>query len=247
MIFSRIIYSAILIGVVTGVLLTLMQLASLTPIIQAAEQYEQTESDHHDADDAAAHSHESAWMPAAGFERSAFTFIANILASTGFAAILLALMVQSRAGGGRISWSQGSLWGLAGYCVIFLAPALGLPPEIPGVEAAPVAHRQLWWLLTVISVAIGLGIIAFTINKLKALGLIFLAMPYLVGAPHNDAANFANVEVEVAAILQSLQQKFILLSAGTNLLFWLLLALVCTYVFNRWFKETLNGAGYADA
>ena len=245
MIFSRIIYSAILIGMVTGVLLTLMQLASLTPIIQAAEHYEQTSSDHHDAADAATHSHESAWTPADGFERSAFTFIANILASTGFAAILLALMVQSRAGGGRISWSQGSLWGLAGFSVIFLAPALGLPPEIPGVEAAPVAHRQLWWLLTVISVAIGLGIIAFTINKLKALGLIFLAMPYLVGAPHNDAANFA--DAEVAAILQSLQQKFILLSAGTNLLFWLLLALVCTYVFNRWFKEFVSGGGYADA
>ena len=40
MIFSRIIYSAILVGFVAGVLLTSLQIASLNPIIFAAESYQ---------------------------------------------------------------------------------------------------------------------------------------------------------------------------------------------------------------
>ena len=134
MIFSRIIYSAILIGAVTGVLLSCLQVISLNPIIFAAETYEieaapasagDGHSDHsHDPDLAQGNAHDAeAWAPADGIERTTYTFLANVLASTGYAAILLALMSQfwlSR--NHQISWTQGALWGLAGFSALFLAP-----------------------------------------------------------------------------------------------------------------------------
>ena len=258
MIFTRIIYSAILIGIVAGALLSVMQLVSLNPIILAAEAYESSPENssehnsghshdnadgHHDDDHAA-----QAWSSVDGFERTAYSFLANILISTGFAAVLLALMVQFRiADGGRISWSQGGLWGLAGFAAIFFAPALGLPPEIPGLEAAALPNRQLWWVFTVASVGIGLGILAFALNKLKITGLLFLAMPYLVGAPHGDGPAFNHVDSEIVAALEKLHQQFIIASTGTNLVFWLLLGLACSYVFNRWLKSISIDGNYVDA
>ncbi|MFT5220453.1 MAG: cobalt transporter subunit CbtA [Planctomycetota bacterium] len=256
MIFTRIIYSAILIGIVAGALLSVLQLVSLNPIIIAAEVYESgpennpehsseldSELSHNNAD-----GHHDDSHAADEFERSSYSFLANILVSTGFTAVLLALMVQFRiADGARISWAQGCLWGLAGFVAIFLAPALGLPPEIPGAEAAALPNRQLWWIFTVVSVAIGLCILAFALNKLKFTGLLFLAMPYLVGAPHNDGPAFTHADSEVVAALEKLHEQFIIASAGTSLVFWLLLGLACSYVFNRWFKSLSIDGNYVDA
>lgn len=244
MIFSRIIYSAILVGLVTGVLLSSLQIASLKPVILAAEAYEigagesatgngvEAHSDH-------GHEHdEDAWAPADGLERTAYTLLANILLSTGFAAIMLALMNLSWLARKRnISWSQGSLWGLAGFTALFLAPALGLPPEIPGVTSAPVEHRQLWWLLTALSVAIGLGIFAFTAVRIKALGLLFLVIPYVVGAPRVDGSMFRHPDPNAAQALVYLHQQFVVISGITNLVFWLVLGLACRYAFYRWLRN----------
>jgi len=241
MIFSRIIYSAILVGLVSGVLLSSLQIASLNPIIFAAEAYEidagETLADKGgDGHSDHGHDHDS-WVPADGLERTAYTFLANILLSTGFAAMMLALMNLSWMARKRsISWSQGSLWGLAGFVAMFLAPALGLPPEIPGVTAAPVEHRQIWWLLTALSVAIGLGIFAFTAVRIKALRLLFLVVPYVVGAPHVDGPTFRHPDPNAAQALVYLHQQFIVISGITNLVFWLVLGLSCRFAFNRWLR-----------
>jgi len=221
MIFSRIIYSAILAGFVAGVLLTSLQIASLNPIIFAAENYqldatEMARGSSGDGHSDHSHNHgDEAWVPADGLERTAYTLFANILASTGFAAMVLALMCQfCLARKGNISWSQGSLWGLAGFTALFLAPAIGLPPEIPGMLAAAVEHRQIWWALSALSVTIGLGIIAFTPIRVKALGLLFLVIPYIVGAPQVDAPMYFQPRVlagsgpRLSLRFQSLAQKY---------------------------------------
>ena len=239
MIFARIIYSALFAGIAAGVLLTSLQLANLQPIILAAERYENSTQaapgqDRGDAD----HSQELA--PAAGAGRIARTLVANLLAGTGFAAVLLALMCLSRLARGRyLSWSEGALWGLAGYAALFVAPAIGLPPEIPGIDAAPVEHRQLWWLLTALSAAIGLAIFAFAPARTKAVGILFLALPYIVGAPVGDGAEFAHSNPAVVGELVRLHQRFIVGSAIVNLVFWLVLGLVCRYAFNRWLRAVV--------
>jgi len=254
MIFTRIIYSAILIGIVTGVLLSCLQVLSLNPIIFAAESYE-SEPAAGAAQDHAAQSqqhddaHEAdAWAPADGLERTAYTFFANVLASTGFAAILLALMSQFRLARRRpMTWSQGLLWGLAGYLALFAAPAIGLPPEIPGASAAPVEHRQLWWALTAASVAAGLGVFAFAPRRFKALGLLLLVIPYVVGAPAGDGPMFQHPEPAALAALTSLHQQFVVISAITSLVFWTLLGIACRLAFNRWLMRVPVSDDYVRA
>src|SRR3546814_13405119 len=44
--------------------------------------------------------------------------------------------------GRQTGWRQGLLCGLVGFAVFTLAPGLGLRPEIPGTEAAPLADRD---------------------------------------------------------------------------------------------------------
>ncbi len=152
MIFSRIIYSSIVIGLVAGMLLTSLQIAGLKPIIVEAERFETLATEMpagHGNSGHSDHAHgDDFWAPAQGLERNAYSFLANVLASTGFAAIVLALMSQFQLPRkANISWGQGSLWGLAGFATLFLAPAIGLPPEIPGAVSAALEHRQLWWAL----------------------------------------------------------------------------------------------------
>jgi cobalt transporter subunit CbtA len=243
MVFSRIIYSAILVGFVAGVLLTSLQIARLNPIIFAAESYQSdaaeaaTQSDNGHSSHSHGHDDE-AWAPAAGLERTAYTLLANILASTGFAAMVLALMCHfCLVRNANISWRQGGLWGLAGFTALFLAPSIGLPPEIPGTVAAAVEYRQIWWALCAFSVAIGLGIFAFTSFRIKALGLVFLVIPYIVGAPKVEAPMFMHPDPSVVQVLVDLQQQFVVSSVISNLVFWLVLGLACRFAFNRWLRN----------
>jgi len=235
MLFRRIIYNALLVGLITGLLLTAIQLFSVNPIIFAAEAYELEETHDHGE-----HDHE-AWAPREGLERTLSTTVANISASIGFAAILLALMSQVQIRNMQpINILKGSLWGLAGFVTIFVVPGIGLPPEIPGIQAAAVEHRQLWWIFAVICAGIGLAIIAFAAMKLKAIGLLFLALPYLVGAPHIEGPEFAHPDPTAVSALEQLHEQFILVSGITNLLFWLALGISCSWVLNRWVLQGIS-------
>ena len=240
MIFRRIIYNALFVGLLTGLLLTAIQLVSVNPIIFAAEAYEIEEAHDHGE-----HDHE-AWAPQDGVERTVATAIANISASIGFAAIMLALMSQIQMSQVRANNLQptnllkGCLWGLAGFFTVFVAPGIGLPPEIPGIQAAAVEHRQVWWILAVICAGIGLAIIAFAAMKLKATGLIFLVLPYLVGAPHIKGPEFTHPDPAAVSALEQLHQQFIIASGVTNLLFWLALGVSCAWVLNRWVLQGLS-------
>ena len=265
MIFSRIIYSAILVGIVAGLVLSGLQVVTLNPVIFAAESFEvEAPVAASGVDGHAGHSHDHAsaegqagsghahdpdeWAPEDGLERTAYTFLANILAGTGFAAVLFALMSHFWLARRRdISLRQGALWGLAGYLALFVAPAIGLPPEIPGVIAAPIEHRQLWWAFTAISVAAGLCLFAFAPLKFKALGLLFLVVPYLVGAPHDQGPMFQHPDPAAVLALTELHQQFVMLSAMVNLVFWLILGLACRLAFNRWFRSIPLSDDYAHA
>jgi predicted cobalt transporter CbtA len=65
--------------------------------------------------------------------------LANVSMAVGFALMLVAAFALS---GRRITWRSGLLWGLAGYGVFFVAPSLGLPPEVPGTLAAPLQRAS---------------------------------------------------------------------------------------------------------
>jgi cobalt transporter subunit CbtA len=106
--------------------------------------------------------------------------VANVVLATGFALLLTVAMSQRRHSG----WRAGMLWGLAGYAVCFVAPALGLAPELPGIESAPLAARQTWWIAAVSCSAAGLWLAVFAKKPLaRIVGIALLFAPHVVGAP----------------------------------------------------------------
>ena len=144
--FKMIVVSALWSGLWAGLLLTAIQNIQVIPTLLQAEVYEEQAAskslpdDHlHDVSENGQHEAE-VWQPRNGWERTFFTGIANISIGVGFALLLGA---ASNIRGGISHWRSGLLWGLAGYTIFFVAPSLGLPPEVPGTEAADLKDRQL--------------------------------------------------------------------------------------------------------
>jgi len=242
MLFRKIIFSALLIGIISGLLFSAVQFIGVSPIIFAAEQYEvaepevETVPDHHHGEAASsAHHHDAeAWGPEDGLERSLYTLLSYVLAGIGFAAVLLAIMSQLQLNGvTRLSVVKGLAWGVAGFIAFFAAPGIGLPPEIPGIEAAPLEYRQSWWMLAVVASGIGIGVLAFAKGFFKAAGLLLIAIPYLIGAPHPAGPEFTHPDANAVAILSDLHQQFIIASGVSNLIFWLALGALCAWALNR--------------
>lgn len=228
--FRNIIFSALIIGFITGLLHSGMQMIDVGPIIFEAETYEIAAEE-----PAGTHQHtDEAWSPEDGAERTTYTFISNVLSGVGFAVILLAIMNQFQQQGlTQLNLSKGLLWGVAGFVAFFAAPGLGLPPEIPGTQAAILEQRQLWWALTVAATLIGLGILAFAPLKFKLLGIISLAMPHIIGAPHVEGAEFNHPDPAAVEALTQLHHQFIIASGISNFVFWLALGLCCAWASQR--------------
>jgi len=228
--------------------MTAMQIFTVNPIIFAAETYEIVEHQSRLPGQDGNDDQGKSWAPEDGAERTAYTLLANSSVGIGFSAVLLALMNQFRPSKSRkFGWTQGALWGLAGFTAIYLAPGIGIPPEIPGFETAPIQNRQLWWVFTVISVSIGLGILAFTVIRVKAIGLIFLAMPYIIGAPGAGGAEYLHPDPAATRALTQLQEQFIITSGIINLIFWLISGIICCCVFNRWLRQIGSSTKHASS
>ena len=217
--FHRFLLAAVVAGAVAGFALTGAQALRALPLIHQAEVYETAA---HAALAAASAHEEAGWQPAEGPERFAFTLLANLLAGIGFALLLVA----GYGFFGPVGWRSGVLWGLGGFAAFSLAPALGLPPELPGTESAALAARQLWWIATAGGTAAGFMLLAFAPRWWwKAIGVALVALPHLVGAPHPDHP--------AAAAPAELAERFVTASIFANLVFWLVLGPVSAALFAR--------------
>ena len=234
---KRIIYAAALAGLLAGLLLTVIQIMQVSPIIYQAEVHEhqaenssqpnsssahvmhQHQTHSHPED---AHAHEE-WQPEDGWERTGFTALANISQAVGFGLFLGAAFCLRRA---IVDWRSGLLWGIAGYAVFFIAPSLGLPPELPGTNAASLLDRQIWWLITVLATAAGLAMMVFAADwKAKLAGLVLLVAPHLLGAPHPA--------IEGGTAPMQLTQSFLYATAIANAAFWLALGGLMGFFYKR--------------
>ncbi|PMY44252.1 CbtA family protein [Pseudomonas chlororaphis subsp. aurantiaca] len=225
---KRIAQTAGFTGLLAALLLTLLQSFWVAPLILEAETYEkapaaQHEEVHEHAAGTAAHSHDAeAWEPEDGWQRVLSTTGGNLVVAVGFA-LMLAGLYTLRAPNRT---SQGLLWGLAGYATFCLAPTLGLPPELPGTAAADLAQRQIWWVGTAASTAVGIALVVFARHwLLKVLGVAILAVPHLIGAPQP--------EVHSMLAPQALEAQFKIASQLTNAAFWLALGLISAWLFRR--------------
>lgn len=228
--FRRIAFAAGFAGLLAGLLLTAVQQIRVIPMLLQSEVYEsaaaakQAEA----APAHAAHEHEhkheqEAWQPENGWQRTLFTAAANIVLAVAFALLLAAaisLTVET------VDWRDGLLWGLAGYAVFFVAPALGLPPELPGTESAALGHRQLWWTLTVTLTAAGLGMLVFVRHwTVKIAGVLLLGLPHLIGAPPP--------QVHSSTAPGELISAFIVATFVTNAAFWLALGGLTGFFYRK--------------
>jgi cobalt transporter subunit CbtA len=211
---KNIITTAALSGLLAGILLTVIQQFDVIPTLLEAETYEQSAETPSDTMNEAnlTHTEEQVeWQPEDGIERTLFTGFSNICLAFSFAMLL---GVAMHLYGKSSNWRSGLLWGLAGYAVFVVAPVLGLPPELPGTEAAALHDRQIWWLMTVLATSTGLSLLIFVNNWfLKLLGGVILVVPHLIGAPQP--------EVHSSLAPSDLIHSFIYATVIANAVFWL--------------------------
>lgn len=199
----RILSGALVAGLVAGFVAALLNLWTLTPLILEAEGFEGAH-----AHDGVEHTH-AAEPP--GVSRAFGTVATTLVAYAGFGLLLGAGMAMAARSGVAVDARRGVLWGLAGFAAVHLAPAVGLPPELPGMEAADLAARQAWWTLTVAATALGLAVIAFGRGgPYAALGAALILLPHALDAPQAGshggavppglAAAFATRSLGVAAL-----------------------------------------------
>ena len=232
-IFRSIVFSAALAGLIVGLVITVAQQFGTVPLILKAEVYEKAAeaaapaaASAHDHGAAQEHADE-AWEPADGFERNAYTTLFNVVEWIGFGLVLCGALALWRR---PIGWREGFLVGLAGFAAFIVAPTLGLPPELPGIPAAPLGPRQIWWVATVAATAVAIGLIAFRPSALAAiLAVALLIAPHLVGAPQ-----LAAVETNVP---ESLSHQFVVAVTLTTLISWALLGGLTGFFYRR-FSET---------
>lgn len=220
-VFRNVVFVAAVAGLFAGLVMAAMQTVFTSPLIVAAEAYEGggEDVDAHAAGGAhdhgaGAHQHdEEAWMPEDGAERTVYTVLANIVTGIGFALLLVAV---SEIAGGIGNWREGLLWGFGGFAAFTLAPGLGLPPELPGMPAADLVARQVWWTATVVMTAGGLALIAFTRNAVLAVvAAALIIAPHVIGAPQPESHE--------SAVPVDLHHSFVVAVTVTNLVFWLVL------------------------
>jgi len=240
---GRVVLAALLAGIAAGFIMGAIQHLRLTPLILEAEAYERAGDVHSHApapeaaagepsaaapaDDGHDHDHGEGWMPEDGWQRTLATTATAAMAGAGFAAIMAAISLIT---GLPITRRNGIVWGLCGFLAATLAPAAGLPPELPGMPAADLASRQIWWVATIAATAAGIYLLAVR-KDVWAIGLavLLIAAPHIVGAPvavHGDSTLPSGI---VAA--------FVANSLAANAIFWSLIGLFLGLVLDRTAKD----------
>jgi cobalt transporter subunit CbtA len=221
--------SALFAGFVAGLLCALLQYLLVQPDIVLAERYEAGELTHfagvtaeaghdHSTHDHSTHDHGTADADAdsLSLQRQGLTVLFAVLTYCGYGLILIAAINLASQIGIKIGLAQGVLWGLAGFLSFQMMPALGLPPELPGMPAAGLADRQIWWALTAIATGIGLWFLCYgSALWQRAVGAGVLAAPHVWGAP--KVAAFAGI------VPPELAASFAAHSLGVGLITWMVL------------------------
>lgn len=221
--FQKIVTSALLAGFCAGLIAAVLQLVFVQPALLHAELYEGGELTHFGVEVVSAHPD----LPGFNAMRDGLSILFSALIYVGYALVLIAVMgLAEERGLTTITAQTGLIWGIAGYVAFHMAPAFSLPPEVPGVAAADVGARQVWWWSTVAATAAGLALLAFGRGwTFWLVGAVLIAAPHLVGAPHPDT--FAGpVPPEIAAL-------FAARALGVGLVVWALLGVFAGYFWQR--------------
>ena len=206
--------SAICAGVVAGLIAALLQFIFVIPTLLEGELFESGSHIHFGADGSP---QSERAVPSLGTDwgRHTMTVAFNIITYAGYGLLLAAMIAYAALKGFKTSARQGVVWGFCGFVAVQLAPAIGLPPELPGTIGPEVGSRQIWWLFTIVATSIGIGLIAFGRGYLTLASIPIIALPQLIGAPQLDVF-FGVAPPELAA-------EFVTLSLGCAAAGWVIL------------------------
>lgn len=207
--FVRLVRVAATAGPSAGLVLALLQQFTVVPLLRLAEVRDVTALIEHGG--------------SAGPGLVVSMLLTDLLAGLGFALLLEAAFLLRGGSDGR----RGLLWGVAGYLALFVLPAIGLPPRLPGTALPLLALRQGWWLLAAVCSVAGLALIGLSRRWWwRAGGVVLLLVPHLLGAPLTA--------LRVAVVPAALNQQFVIAAGWTNAVFWLLLGGLCGWLHQRW-------------
>lgn len=221
---SRLVTSAVFAGAASGLIVALLQFAFVQPVLLHAELYETGQLVHFGG------SINTATPELPGFDlmRNGLSVLFTMMIYCGYALILVAVM--SMADQSLVTPKAGVIWGLAGFVAAQLAPAISLPPEVPGVAAADVQLRQIWWFATVAMAAGAMWLLAFRFNMYGIAGAAaLLLLPHIIGAPQPTQFE-GPVPTELGAL-------FAARSLGVGLTAWVILGAFCAYFWHNEGKE----------
>ncbi len=222
---QKLLTSAVFAGVAAGLIAALLQFTFVIPALLEGELFETGARIHFGAD-GSPESDRGAPGLGSDWGRHLMTVGFNIVTYVGFGFLLLAAMAFAEVRGlTRITAKQGLVWGLCGFVAIQLAPAFGLPPELPGTPAAEIGPRQAWWLGTILASALGLWVIAFGRGVTALAGAVLLLAPQLIGAPH--------LEAYWGVAPPELSAEFATLSLGTAAAGWTALGFLAAWFWTR--------------
>ncbi|MDO8434009.1 MAG: CbtA family protein [Candidatus Binatus sp.] len=206
--------TALLAGFLAGFCLFVIQRSSTLPLIHTAETYEKAGSLESRSDAFASEP-----------LRSISTLLGDVFVAVGFGLIVTGIYTVSGSDG----WEFGLLIGLAGFVTFHLAPAVVVPPAVPGMEVASLAIRQTGWLVAVASAMIGITLVFCLSGLARLSGLLFLVLPGVVfrllvpiPAPGTPLHSLA-----------LLNRAFVTRTLGVMLVFWLILGTLSGYLFTR--------------
>lgn len=221
--FARIVTGAVFAGFAAGSIAALLQLYFVQPVLLHAELYEGGDLIHFGADAVDASRTDPGGID---ITRDGLSLLFTVLIYTGFGLILTSAMALASDRGAVVDARSGLIWGAAGWAAVHFAPAFGLPPALPGLAAAEVAERQIWWAGTVIATAVALALVAFG-RGWSAWGaaLAMLLAPHLVGAPEP--------EVFTGPAPPELGAKFAARALGVGLVAWIALGGFAGYFWQR--------------
>lgn len=222
---QKLLTSAVFAGVASGLIAAALQFMFVIPALLEGELFETGARIHFGAD-GSPESDRGAPGLGGDWGRHLLTVGFNVVTYVGFGFLLLAAMAFAEMRGlTKITARQGLIWGLAGFIAIQLAPAFGLPPELPGTPAAEIGPRQTWWLGTLIATSLGLWVIAFGRGFIALSGVVLLLAPHLIGAPHLSGY-FGVSPPELSA-------EFVTLSLGTAAAGWSTLGFLLAWFWTR--------------
>lgn len=225
----HILTSAVFAGIVAGTFAAIINLWAVIPMVMEGELYESGARTHFAVDGSPQSDAGSPSVfedPARHIMPAAF----SLVVFTGYAFFLVAGFALAERYGHRTTVRSGLIWGLCGFITFQLAPAMGMPPQLPATPGPEVVPRQLWWAMTVVFTATALGLIAFGRGVLPiVIAVALLFAPHIIGAPRLDTY-FGFAAPELAA-------HFAGASLAATALTWTTLGLCCAWFWTKLQQE----------